>query len=63
MPERIADLLRQLHRRLRNVEETGRGSERKHSEWRERAPHLGGLASGRQMLRERDGPHREGEEP
>ena len=24
---------------------------------------LGGLASGRQMLRERDGPHREGEEP
>ena len=23
---------------------------------------LGGLASGRQMLRERDGPHREGEE-
>ena len=24
---------------------------------------LGGLGSGRQMLRERDGPHREGEEP
>ena len=24
---------------------------------------LGGLVSGRQMLRERDGPHREGEEP
>ena len=24
---------------------------------------LGGLASGRQMLREWDGPHREGEEP
>ena len=24
---------------------------------------LGGLASGRQELRERDGPHREGEEP
>ena len=24
---------------------------------------LGGLASGRQKLRERDGPHREGEEP
>ena len=24
---------------------------------------LGGLASGRQMLCERDGPHREGEEP
>ena len=24
---------------------------------------LGGLASGRQVLRERDGPHREGEEP
>src|SRR5205807_2425714 len=24
---------------------------------------LGGLASGRQMLRERDGPHREGDEP
>ena len=24
---------------------------------------LGDLASGRQMLRERDGPHREGEEP
>ena len=24
---------------------------------------LGGLGSGRQLLRERDGPHREGEEP
>jgi hypothetical protein len=32
---------------------------------RAKGPHrkLGGLASGRQMLRERDGPHREGEEP
>jgi hypothetical protein len=32
---------------------------------RAKGPHrkLGGLVSGRQMLRERDGPHREGEEP
>jgi hypothetical protein len=28
-----------------------------------RDPELGGLVSDRQMLRERDGPHREGEEP
>ena len=30
---------------------------------RAKGPHRGGLGSGRQMLREQDGPHREGEGP
>ena len=37
--------------------------QRPHHVQRESHRNLGGLGSGRQMLRERDGPHREGEEP